>query len=390
MWRLIRKIAIVTIVVIALLAVAAWITWSTVGKIHHSKPKVTPAAIIPSGDAVLDSIRRGIEFVKVYQEDDGQFSCGLVDPKPAFTAMVVEAILSSPEAPSLKDNPWLQKAVDAILACQQENGGIYTPRIPIGNYCTCVSIMALAAANEELYRPQIKRATAYLLGIQWNDQAKPDDSGGFGYSSGSRPDLSNTVMAIEALRSAGLAADDPAIQNAVKFVSKCQNCSETNPLNWALDDGGFIYKPASSDSTERDKQAKGRGFKSYGTMTYAGLLSMVYANIGPDDMRVKSAMAWIDGNYSVHENVAMGNAGLFYYYRMMSKALSTASVKTLKTATGDKDWAQEMAAAIIEKQQPDGSWVNTNAAWMESDPILVTAYCVRALSFCRGVITGAK
>jgi len=44
--------------------------------------------------------------------------------------------------------------------------------------------------------------------------------------------------------------------------------------------------------------------------------------------------------------------------------------------------AGELAATILAKQKPDGSWVNDNKRWMEGDPNLVTAYALLALSYC--------
>ena len=38
---------------------------------------------------------------------------------------------------------------------------------------------------------------------------------------------------------------------------------------------------------------------------------------------------------------------------------------------------------LMNRQQPDGSWVNKNARWMEGDPNLVTGYALLALSYCR-------
>ncbi len=53
--------------------------------------------------------------------------------------------------------------------------------------------------------------------------------GGWGYGGrsrgGGRPDLSNARLAIEALKEAGLKEDDPAFQNAIKFVTRQQNNS---------------------------------------------------------------------------------------------------------------------------------------------------------------------
>ena len=51
----------------------------------------------------------------------------------------------------------------------------------------------------------------------------------------------------QALKDSGLPADDPALQKALVFVSRCQNLkSEFNDQPWAgkVNDGGFVYNPA--------------------------------------------------------------------------------------------------------------------------------------------------
>ena len=45
--------------------------------------------------------------------------------------------------------------------------------------------------------------------------------------------------------------------------------------------------------------------------------------------------------------------------------------------------ALQSALAIAARQQPDGSWVNSNPRWMEGDANLVTAYALLALAHCR-------
>jgi len=46
------------------------------------------------------------------------------------------------------------------------------------------------------------------------------------------------------------------------------------------------------------------------------------------------------------------------------------------------DWRAELIAQLRDRQQADGAWVNENARWLESDPNLVTAYSLLALSYC--------
>jgi squalene-hopene/tetraprenyl-beta-curcumene cyclase len=47
------------------------------------------------------------------------------------------------------------------------------------------------------------------------------------------------------------------------------------------------------------------------------------------------------------------------------------------------DWRSELAAELIRRQQPDGSWINDNSRWLEGDPSLVTGYVLLTLSYCR-------
>ena len=71
--------------------------------------------------------------------------------------------------------------------------------------------------------------------------------GGAGYGRRSRPDLSNTSFLIDALHSVGRGEDDPAIQKALIFVSRCQNLESkdnTSPFAAKVNDGGFYYTVA--------------------------------------------------------------------------------------------------------------------------------------------------
>jgi squalene-hopene/tetraprenyl-beta-curcumene cyclase len=115
-------------------------------------------------------------------------------------------------------------------------------------------------------------------------------------------------------------------------------------------------------------------------MSYAGLLSYIYANVGKDDPRVTAVFDWLSHNYTLEENPGMGQDGLFYYYHTMSKGLSAHGAETLTLADGKKvEWASELALKLINLQESDGSWVNASGRWWEKDPALVTAYAVRTL-----------
>lgn len=123
-------------------------------------------------------------------------------------------------------------------------------------------------------------------------------------------------------------------------------------------------------------------------MTYAGLKSMIHAGVGPDDPRVKAAYEWIRKYYDIKSNPFMGNAGLYYYYHTFAKALDAMRLDLIEDASGVKHyWRRELAAELLGRQRPDGSWINQNNRWMEGDPNLVTSYALLTLAYCR---PGAK
>ena len=123
---------------------------------HHTRSG-PPAKVEPSGDELLDSIRRGVEYLKVHQETDGEFSAGLLDPKPAFTAMVIDALSRTPDRYDEK-TPFVAKAVKAILSHQQDDGSICS--LGFGCYVTSVSAMALERMNNPAHKDVMDKALA--------------------------------------------------------------------------------------------------------------------------------------------------------------------------------------------------------------------------------------
>ncbi len=123
-------------------------------------------------------------------------------------------------------------------------------------------------------------------------------------------------------------------------------------------------------------------------MTYAGLKSMIYAGVGPDDQRVKSAVGWIKKNFTLTGNPGMpkirSNEGLFYYYHMFAKALDALGQNEIVDDKGKTHhWRTELFAELSQRQASDGSWVNKSERWLEGDPNLVTSYALLAISYCK-------
>ena len=148
-------------------------------------------------------------------------------------------------------DPLVTKALAYLEGFIGPKGGL--SEAPHANYATSIALLAFSEANANgRYDRTIKAGQQFLKTMQWDEsEGKSRDNafyGGAGYGgSNSRPDLSNTAFFIEALRETGLPADDPNLQKAIVFVSRCQNLkSEFNDQPWAakVNDGGFIYTAA--------------------------------------------------------------------------------------------------------------------------------------------------
>ncbi len=328
----------------------------------------------------------GVNFLRNSQLEDGSWT---KSDAPGISALVAFSLIKSGLKPG---DPVVKKAYAHILSHAKKDGGIYAEKSKHRNYETCISILALAEVNKDgRHKDIIKKAEMFLRGLQWDEGEGLTSSdpayGGAGYGSHERPDMSNTQFFIQAMRAAGVPADDPDIQKALIFISRGQNLeSEHNTLPHAtkIKDGGFYYTPAAGGETKAEVAADG-GLRSYGSMTYAGLKSMVYAGLNSKDKRVKAAFGWIQKNYTLEENPGVGQQGLFYYYHTFAKALSVLKVDFVIDESGKKnDWRKDVATKLFELQARtgNGSWLNKQDRWYEGDPNLVTAYALLALSYC--------
>jgi squalene-hopene/tetraprenyl-beta-curcumene cyclase len=330
-------------------------------------------------------VSRAIDFLSSRQNADGSYSS---EAGPGVTALVTTALLRQGRSP---DDPLVARSLAYLQGMVQSSGGIHRPESLYRNYETCLAVMCFSEANQDgRYQDLLQRADTFLKEIQW-DQGEGVESadpafGGAGYGSHNRPDLSNTSFLIEALHAVGNQSDSEAMQRALVFVSRCQNRASSHndtPFASKVQDGGFYYTPAAGGTSQAGPTSDG-GLRSYGSMTYAGLKSMIFAGVDANDARVQAAVEWIGKNYQLQTNPGMGDAGLYYYYHTFAKALEALQLDVFVDQAGTSHrWREELNAELAQRQQADGSWVNQNQRWLEANPDLVTGYVLLALSYTR-------
>lgn len=331
-------------------------------------------------------------------------------PDPGITALALAAVATKPAASrSESENAALKSGVEFLLQSQKRaKNGSFSDYVP--NYVTCAAIMALTRlegvdVDQKALREALAKAQAYLLRIQNVEHnsylASDRDYGSIGYGGDQRGDLSNTQMAVEALRATGLDVQDEAFAKALVFLRRVQNLPGKDGFHGSRtigsgqdakkvritpgEDGGAQYYPGNSpagyDESSDGKQVP----RSYGSMTYALLKCYVLCGLPKDDPRLQAALNWCLSHYTLDFNPGfkpeLGEKakyqGLFYYYLALARALNLAEVEEIQ----GKNWRQELRAKLRSLQKPDGFWVNDRSSrWWENMPVLCTAYALLALA----------
>jgi squalene-hopene/tetraprenyl-beta-curcumene cyclase len=330
------------------------------------------------------SISQGLDWLASIQKEDGSWS------NPAFPALTGLPLLAFAMGEHSNKTAIVEKAVKFILSNVQEDGGIYKKSlIPgkggLGTYNTAICMRTLHALGDPAHVKVIQNARSYIAGSQLTGDTH---DGGFGYSKGgwfASSDMMNTYHALEAMRVTQSVEDlrtnqservDLRWDDAVKYIERMQNKAESGEA----DAGGFFYKPGKSMAGTTNSPSGKQVFRSYGTMTYVGILSMIYSDLPKDDTRVRSALDWAMKHWSLDENPGMGAQGMYYFYHILAKSLTVAKVDKITRPDGTiLDWRDEVTKRMLDLQRDNGSWLNENGRYWEADPVLVTAYIITAL-----------
>ncbi len=321
---------------------------------------------------LLQSLARGAAYLRTQQREDG-----IWENHPGITGMAATALLRQPGTTPAAQMAVAGKSLDALAKLAKPDGGIYENAIP--HYITAVSVMTFVAGGRPQDRPLIEKGRQYLADHLFDESEGVPRSdkfyGGMGYggtSDGGRADLISLEYGLRAMKEAGLPDNDPAWQKALVFLQRTQNNSETNDQDWAADDGGFVYYPGYSQIEP--------GTRSYGSATYAGLMSYTWANLRKSDQRTQATLKWIRNNYTVEENPGLGLKTLYYYYMVFAKALQASGENVIVDAKGQRhNWREDLGRKLLSLQHEEGYWVNTDRAEMQTNKVLVTAFTMMAI-----------
>ena len=369
----------------------------------HEAMAADNAALKPSLPQQADQcMTKGLTWLKEQQQrDNGSWGD---QNYPAMTALGLWAFARSNHP---EKNEVCQKAASFVTDFAQDDGGIYKPATGgrgsggLSTYNTAICMIALYSYDKIKYAQQILKAREFVSSSQLIGGSS--GAGGFGYnrpveaSDGvrefkgrDRPDLSNTGWSLQAmrmtqdmedLRKSGKRAD-VNWELALSFVKSLQNNDKADSSNY----GGFGYEQRGARGGTHEKKSGKITLSGYGSMTYAGLESMIYARVDRSDPRVQAALQWAAQHWSVDENPGMGSKGLYYYFNIMAKSLSLNGTDTITAKEGDViPWKKQLIKKLSSTQSPQGCWKNTDNQFWEGNPVLVTCYAVLTLEYATGL-----
>ncbi|MEE8104283.1 MAG: hypothetical protein V3T86_01975 [Planctomycetota bacterium] len=373
-----------------------------------------------AGSAAEATAMRGVAWLRLQADEAGRFSMMIGDkklPNPGYTAIALAPIVAALPHDKRASDALVKKSLAYLLASLKDNGAISSDMFRgYENYLTSATLMATTRIDDPALAAVNKKMADYLLTLQRTEEGR--NEGWFGYNKRRGADLSNAQFTIEALRSAGIPEDHPAMVRARAYLSRVQNRSENEENDgkvWETDEaergedglGKVKVRPGNDGSAGYEPGVSKAGMvklpdgtfiaRGYGSMTYALLKSYVLTSLKADDPRLKACIDWLGKNTTWDENPGFRELaketgkkdlpyqGLYYYYMTAARALDLAEKKGAVLPESLKTWRVDLSTAIEKRQKDDGHWVNDmHPRWDESNPVLTTSYALLALQAIHG------
>jgi hypothetical protein len=341
------------------------------GAVQEPQAPPSPAPRI-TVEALDRAILRGARWLRGQAREDGSFApesernvCAL-----ALSAMATWS-LNEPE-PRCLEAAEAERAARYLISNVREDGGIYDPARGLAVYTSGVAARALRTLGPRGDWPELGAALAGAELFHYRHAAP--ESIVDAVKAGELPLAKSAEAASELLRESSSA--DPSRRKALEFLARNRETRMRAPSR---------LRPALAP----------RDASQIGPFTYDDLLPFVYFDVAPDQQLALRARAALVLYYTPDRNPDLtrrygdqgfrsGTQGLYYYYFVAAKALSTFSQPVLVTADGaSHDWADELGTRLARLQRPDGAWANSDGVWWESEPVLATSYALLTLKLCR-------
>ena len=328
--------------------------------------------------------RAAVRFLAARQSPDGAWRSahyGAFREGDALTPLVLWALVDS-DAPVARGAAWLQRFTDAQAARSEPWSGLAYPLFTASYSAQFFGARGDAAragfwasvVNDLRIRESLGWSANDAACGAWSDSPVPPRITDRTLPSPDMvaPNLSATLLGLQALIAAGR-KDEAA--TALPFVEQCQNFAAAN--SGEFDDGGFIFAPGDPVRNKagivgRDAVGRTR-FHSYSSATCDGYLALRACGLAQDHPRMRAAASWLqrDGEGRWADGRAAARESLvFYHAQALAAALADLS---------DSARAHALTAALIARQASDGSWQGEAPASCEDDPMLATAFALRAV-----------
>jgi hypothetical protein len=291
---------------------------------------------------------------------------------------------------------WLEKLTDAQMTKTEAWAGLAYPLFT-ASYAVQAFAQARDAERMSFWCDLVERlrisaelgwpASAVACGA-WSDASTPPrlPAGETAAPDMFAPNISATVLGLQALVAA---RRDKVCAAAQPFLAQCQNFSAKDPTRF--DDGGFFFAPGDpvrNKAGRAGREADGRErFFSYGSATCDGILALRACGVAFDDLRMQAALGWLR-----HHAAGAAHGGewaadrederesLRYYHAQGLAGVLVAAGQLPEFATWAAEQRARLAADLTSSQRPNGDWEGICPDSFEDDPVVATAFALRALT----------
>jgi hypothetical protein len=347
---------------------------------------VRAAAPAPPASPAAEVAARAARWLWSRQAPDGGWrseTYGLLRSGQSLTPFVLSTLLRVPAEVASPPEGGVPRALAFLRARVDREGGSGRADPMLEDYPTyATSLAALAFARAGGAEADVSRAARWLRSRQfaegggWAPEHPAYGAWGMGGPLRRPPhtghlDLSMTRHALEALAASGAAPTDPAIRAARRFLDRLRG-----------DDGGFHFSTVVLEANKAGPL--GGSWRSYGTATADGVLSLLACGVPASDPALRSALEALVRSHRADsvpgfpdgEPRRWERAMTAYYRAAAAAAFARAGVAE---APAGREWRRDLVTAIASEQSPDGSFRNASVLMKEDDPLIATTLALTAL-----------